>query len=125
VTAIGNTGTGNPTAKFSGIGDTISGTIFSAVDVQERDFRTKTPKTFSDGNPILQVRVTLERPSGKVDFYVTGKNMKAAVREAVVAAGASDLEPMAFLSVTRSGGRGEAGDPYTYTAKYVPFDPTA
>lgn len=127
MTAIAG-GTGNPTAKFSGIGSFVSGTILSATDVQERDYKTKQPKFFDaeKTQPIMQVRVTFEQPGGgKVDFYITGKNMKTAVREAVFGAGASDLEVMAYLKVTRTGGRGESGDPYTYSAEYVPFDPAA
>jgi hypothetical protein len=119
-------GTGNPTAKFNGIGSKVAGTVLGAVDVQERDYQTKQPKTFPDGNPILQVRVTLEvSPGVKNDFYISGKQMKTAVRDAIINAGAADLEPMGWLEVVRTGGLGRTGDPFTYAARYVPFDPAA
>ena len=121
-------GTGNPILKFSGIGSSVSGTILEATDVQEKDYNTRAPKFFDPEKtqPIMQVRVTLRQPDGtKADFYITGKNMKQAVRDAIRGAGSADLEDMAFLSVTRSGGRGVSGDAYTYEAEYIPFDPSA
>lgn len=129
MTALAGGGTGNPVVKFSHPGrqgEKISGTVLGFADVPEYVFGTRTPKTFSDGSVIMQVRVTLRLDNGaKADFYITGKGMKVAVREAIFGAGSSDIEEEAFFSITCTGGTGGSGDPYTYAAEYVPFDPTA
>jgi hypothetical protein len=126
MTALAGGGNGLNTLKFNSIGDTISGTIIEATDIQERDYQTREPKFFPDGSPIMQVRVVLELPDGtKGNLYISGKEMMKAVREAIRTSGASDIEQMGHLSVTRTGGKGQAGSAYTYSATYTPFDPMA
>ena len=129
MTALAGGGTGNPIVKFSKtgrVGEKISGTVLAFADTPEYVFGTRTPKLFPDGSVIMQVRVTLRQQDGsKADFYITGKGMKTAVREAIFGAGSGDLEEMAFFSIACTGGAGQSGDPYEYTAEYVPFDPSA
>src|SRR5690606_40400870 len=89
-----------PSAKFPAIGATVSGTICEPPVVQQqRDYTTGELKFWSDGNPMMQLVVTLqtgERDPGIVDddgrrrVYVRGQ-LKRAVQRAVKTAGAPGL----------------------------------
>lgn len=119
-------GSGYPTLKFPSVGSKVSGTIESFADTQARDFQTKQPKFWPDGNPVMQVRLDLGQPDGsKGSLYIQPGGMMKAVKQALKDAGAEDVEEMGWIEVTRSGGQGKSGDPYTYTATYVPFDPAS
>lgn len=120
--------------KFRNVGDSVSGRIIDFADVQEREFadnpatgvKKGDPKTWPDGNPVMQVRITLETRPGdqasRMNLYVSGKRMKGAVRAALAGSGAEDISPQSELSVTFTGYEGVAK---CYTATYTPFDPTA
>ena len=94
MTAIGSAGAGFPSCKFVEPGDTHEGRIVAARDEQETDFTTRQPKTYPDGNPIMQTVVTLEAggPGKLANLYVKGPRMFRAVKAAVIGAGANDVE---------------------------------
>jgi hypothetical protein len=128
MTVLVSGGNGHLTLKFTGIGSKVGGTIIEATDIQKKDYKTREPAWFDDEKtkPIMQVRVVLEQPDGsKGNLYISGKEMMKAAREAIQASGASDIEPMGHIEFTRTGGLGQAGSAYTYSAVYTPFDPMA
>ncbi len=93
--------TGIRSASFQNVGDTVVGIIARQPEVQQqRDFETGELKHWSDGNPMMQLRVVLatdqrdpEDPedSGERAVYIRG-NMQRAVAQAVRAASAPGLE---------------------------------
>ena len=120
-------------ASFQAIGDAVVGFIIRQPDVQQqRDFNTGQPKFWSDGNPMMQLRVVLmteqrdpEDPedSGERAVYIRG-NMQKAVAQAVRQAGAKGLEAGGKLLIKYSGD-GEAtqrgfNPPKLYQARYRP-----
>lgn len=125
-----------PSAKFPQIGATVTGTICEPPVVQQqRDYTTGELKFWSDGNPMMQLVVTLqtsERDPDIVDddgrrrVYVRGQ-LKKAVQRAVKAAGAPGLAVGGQLTVTyaRDGQptNPKFNAPKEYTATYSP--PTA
>jgi hypothetical protein len=99
-------GGGVPSAKFPEVGTVVKGTVVKAETSQQTDFTTGEPKTYSDGNPMLQVVVTLQtderdpevdNDDGLRKVYVKGQ-MRKAVGDAVRASG-SKLEPGGILAV--------------------------
>lgn len=102
-------GGGAPSAKFAAFGDTYAGQIVERPTVQQqRDFQSGEPKFWKDGNPMMQLVVTIatqQRDASKPDddghrrLYVKGA-LKAAVQQALKAAGAKGLEVGGVLSVT-------------------------
>jgi hypothetical protein len=101
--------------KFEDPGTTRTGTVAEAPKaVQERDYDPNNPgggapKVFPSGDPIMGVHVvvqTTERdPSidgddGRRTFYIEGRYIKEAVREAVRNAGSPGLEIGGQLTVT-------------------------
>ena len=122
-----------PSAKFPEIGATVSGTICEPPVVQQqRDYTTGELKFWSDGNPMMQLVVTLqtdERDPGIVDddgrrrVYVRGQ-LKRAVQRAVKTAGAPGLAVGGQLTVTyaRDGQptNPRFNPPKEYTAVYNP-----
>lgn len=108
-------GGGAPTWKFDGEGVSKSGTIAAPPQVkQEREYDPNnpgggTPKFFPSGDPIMGIVVevqTDERDASRLDddgrrtFYVEGKRLKDAVRDAVRTAGSNGLEVGGRLDVT-------------------------
>lgn len=108
-------GGGAPAWKFEDPGTTRTGTIASPpVARQEREYDKDNPgggalKFFPSGDPIMgivvEVQTTERDPSNADDkglrtFYVEGRYIKEAVRNAVRAAGASGLEVGGQLTVT-------------------------
>lgn len=122
-----------PSAKFPQIGATVTGTICEPPVVQQqRDYTTGELKFWSDGNPMMQLVVTLqttERDPDIVDddgrrrVYVRGQ-LKKAVQRAVKATGAPGLEVGGQLTVTyaRDGQptNPRFNPPKEYTATYHP-----
>ena len=121
-------------AAFPTIGTTITGTICAEPKVQQQtDIDSGTPLTFPNGDPRLQILVPLqttlsegEDDDGIRTLYAKA-NMLKALREAVVASGASGLEVGGQVTVTYSGDgaatRRGYNAPKLYTATYRP--PTA
>ncbi|NJQ14192.1 hypothetical protein HCN52_04380 [Streptomyces bohaiensis] len=131
-------GSGSPSAKFPAPGTTIGGVITEKPTVeQQRDIESGKPKHWSDGNPMMQLVVTvqtdqrdpsIDEDSGKRRIYVKGQ-MRQAVADAVRAAGARGLEVGGELHVTYShDGKAKTygfTPPKQYTARYVPAATTA
>lgn len=100
-------------AKFAQYGDTITGQVVETRITQRTDIQTKEPLTWPNGDPKLQLVVTLQTTlredpddDGMRNVYVSGstqpgsRSMHAAVADAVRAAGAETLEVGGVLSVT-------------------------
>lgn len=87
---------GVPSAKFPTIGTTVKGTVVSSTVAQQTDYTSGKPKFYDDGNPMMQVVVTLqtaerdpavENDDGLRKVYVRGQMTKA-VSDALRTAGA-------------------------------------
>lgn len=128
---------GARSAKFEHIGAKISGTVVSAEVRQQTDIKTGQPKTWDNGDPMMQVVVALQTDErdhddpdddGIRNVYLKGgfksSTTQRAVAEAIKAAGASALEVGATLQLAYVGD-GEASQrgfnpPKQYAAKYTP-----
>jgi hypothetical protein len=123
--------TGIRSASFQNVGDTIVGFIARQPEVQQqRDFETGELKHWSDGNPMMQLRVVLsteqrdpEDPedSGERAVYIRG-NMQRAVAQAVRAGSAPGLEVggkllIKYVADGKATRRG-FNPPKVYEAKY-------
>ncbi|AJK27386.1 hypothetical protein PBI_KRATIO_57 [Mycobacterium phage Kratio] len=121
-------GGGAPTAKFpnQAYGTVNGGRIIAEPVVeQQRDYDTGKPLTYEDGNPKLQMVVTIQTdlrdPSiadddGKRRLFVRS-GMRAAVQKAVQAAGVDYLAVGGELHVTYTHDDGRAKQ---YVAVYTP-----
>src|SRR5690554_4215766 len=93
--------TGGKTAKFDGIGVSITGTVVSAEARQRIDMDTDKPATWDDGSPQMQVVVVLatderdpadpEDDGNRVVYIKSWGPQMRALREAVKAAGLKDI----------------------------------
>jgi hypothetical protein len=122
---------GVPSARFTRPGEWAEGEVRSTEVVQQRDYDTGVPLTWDDGNPKLQLVVTVataERDpkvpddDGLRKLYAKG-NMLMAIRQAVRRSNA-ELRPGGWLKVTYTGD-GESkkrgmNPPKLYTAEYRP-----
>lgn len=129
-------GGGAPGVKFADPGATVEGTIVSFVARQEREYDRNNPgqgalKFFKSGDPIMGIVVTLAttlrdpmlaHDDGQRSVYVEGQHLKAAVRTAVQAAGASGLEVGGRLRITFTHRENPAdtGSRKYWTAEYTP-----
>ncbi|ELP62821.1 hypothetical protein PV735_11215 [Streptomyces turgidiscabies] len=124
-------GGGAPTAKFPTPGTTIGGPIAEPPQLeQQRDIKTGEKKFWGDGDPMMQLVVTvatdqrdhaIEDDDGKRRIFVKGQ-MKAAVADAVREAGAKGLEVGGTLWVRYThDGQAQQGmsPPKQYQAKYI------
>lgn len=125
-------GGGAPSAKFPTPGTTLSGRITERPTVeQQRDIKDGSKKFWSDGNPMMQLVVTvqtderdpqLEEDDGRRRLFVKGQ-LKNAIADAVRTAGARGLEVGGTLTVTytHDGTATQRGfnPPKQYTAQYV------
>lgn len=131
-------GGGVASAKFENVGTTITGTIEDLTASQQTDFTTGELRTWPNGDPMMQVVVTLATDlrdpdvtddDGLRKVYVKGKSLTAAVRDAVRRAGAKGLEPGGTLTVTYTGDgvaeRRGINPPKLYSATYAKPDPAA
>lgn len=133
-------GSKSRSAKFESIGDIVQGTIATIPEVtQQTDLETGKPVTWDDGNPKMQLVVTLQTDLRDIDdedddgirkLYVKGskkpesKSLHAAVLAAVLTTGAKGLEVGGKLAVKYTGNgvsktRG-FNPPKQYTATYQP-----
>ncbi|QLE71095.1 hypothetical protein FGW37_05290 [Streptomyces rectiverticillatus] len=102
-------GSGVQAARFERIGSAVTGYISGKPKVQQMtDFTTSEPLTWPNGEPKLQMIVTMatdqvdpavEGDDGMRRIYVKGQ-MKKAVADAVRQAGARGLEEGGLLTVT-------------------------
>jgi hypothetical protein len=127
-------GGGGRSAKFPNVGDKIDGEVISAEVTQQTDFKTGAPKTWDDGSPMRQLVVTLQTTEHEDDdddgvrrLFAKGSPMKpttslGAIRAAVHAVGATNLEPGGRLQVAYTGDGVASGaglnPPKEYKAKY-------
>lgn len=95
---------GYPALKFSTPGDRHWGTIQNVRDVQATDFKTKQPLRYPDGQPVLQTILTVEDKDGELKrIFVRAGAMRTACAQAVIAAGASDVEPGGLIEIVYIG----------------------
>jgi hypothetical protein len=125
-------GGGAPTAKFPQPGVTVGGRITETPKVeQQRDIQSGEAKFWNDGNPMMQLVVTvqtdqrdpsIEDDDGRRRIFIKGQ-MKNAVADAVRQAGAKGLEVGGTLHVryTHDGEQKNRGfsPPKQYAAKYT------
>lgn len=87
---------GVPAAKFPTVGSTVKGTVVSSEVTQQSDYATGAKKFYDNGDPMMQVVITLQTDQHDSDIaddtglrklYVKGQ-MTAALREALRASGA-------------------------------------
>lgn len=126
-------GGGAVTAKFPTPGTVVGGHITEPPKVeQQRDIQSGDKKFWSDGNPMMQLVVTvqtdqrdpaIEDDDGKRRIFVKGQ-MRNAVADAVRNAGAKGLEVGGILRVryTHDGEQKQRGfsAPKQYEAHYTP-----
>lgn len=135
-------GGGGASAKFEAAGDQITGTIESTEVRQQTDLATGNPLTWDNGDPRMQLVVTLktslkddEDDDGVRKVYVKGstkagsKSLHDAVAAAVRNAGAKGLEEGGALTVTFVGTEPSKtrgfNDRKLYEASYVSPDKAA
>lgn len=112
-----------PTFKFEQPGTTLDGIVSQPTeDSQVREFGTDKLKFWPDGNPVMQTRIIV-RDSAPSEWavYAQGRMAKA-ITQAIVAAGAGDLEVGGHLQIRFTGygtGKNPAMPPKEYTAKYA------
>jgi hypothetical protein len=126
-------GGGVASAKFTNIGDSVTGVICRQPEVQQQtDITTGEPKYWPDGKPRQQLQVQLQtdkrdpeitNDNGVRAIYIKA-NMQKAVKEAVLRSGAKGLEVGGTLTVTYTGDgtpsqRG-MNAPKLYSASYIP-----
>lgn len=124
-------GGGPASAKFKNIGDTVGGVITEEPkQQQQRDLQTNELQTWPDGNPKMQLVVTvqtdlrdpeIEDDDGKRRIYVKGQ-MQKAIRDAVQSVGAGGLDVGGELHVTYIADgekKGNLTPPKQYRAQYV------
>lgn len=104
-------GGGSPAAKFPTVGTTIKGTVTGAEMRQQTDPKDGKLKTWDDGNPMMQLVVTLATDERDADIddddgtrrvFVKG-NMRKAVIEALKEAGAKTIDSGGKLAVQYTG----------------------
>ncbi|WP_346007263.1 hypothetical protein [Janibacter terrae] len=134
-------GGGGKSASFENIGDSITGTVVSTEVRQQTDLAGN-PRTWDDGNPIMQLVVKLQTShredqddDGIRAVYVKGskktgsRSLHDAVATAVRSSGAKSLEQGGTLTVTHDGTEPSAtrgfSDRKLYTATYVAPDHAA
>lgn len=125
-------GGGAPSAKFPVPGTVVSGRITVKPTVeQQRDIKDNSLKFWNDGNPMMQLVVTvqtderdpqIEEDDGRRRLFVKGQ-LQRAVADAVRAVGGRGLEVGGTLTVTytHDGEVKQRGfnAPKQYTAQYV------
>lgn len=96
-------GSGPPSFKFENIGDTVKGVITALATSQVTDFTSGEPKHYNDGNPIMQIVITLRQADDEEVRIFCKPSAKVAIREAVQKAGADGLAEGGRLALQYSG----------------------
>ena len=138
-----NSGGGNTGFSFgpqgSQPGASITGTVVDMKEVQKTNFDTRQPEFWDNGDPKMQIRLTLQtqlrdpsnpNDNGVRDVYLDGKKKPhdngaksriCAVLDAVRAAtGGTQIARNGTVTITWVSGMGFSGDPRGYTATYQP-----
>lgn len=120
-------------ATFPTIGTTYEGRILELRMVQQRDFVSKKPKFWDNGDPMMQAAITLqtdvredESDDGRRTLYAKAQ-MRDAIRDAVVETGFDGSWVGGTLKVRyERDGVSEQGlnPPKLYRAKFTPPDPS-
>lgn len=104
-------GGGAPSFKFDAVGATVKGIVVDRASAQQRDIKTGTPKTYDDGNPRMQLVITvqtelrdpeIEDDDGQRRIFAKGA-MLVAIRDAVKKAGLKTLSIGDELAVRYTG----------------------
>ena len=125
---------GAKSAKFENPGDAVKGIVEAADVTQQTDLKTGAPKTWDNGDPMMQLVITLQTDlddegdddDGKRKLYLKGSKPETslgAVKGAIREAGAKGIEIGGEL-VLQYTGDGEAtqrgfNPPKLYRAKYT------
>ena len=80
----------HPSAKFTDIGDKVSGVVTGIRKLEDRDPSGEV-KTWQDGKPKFVWVFTLDTPSGTMSLWARG-NMVTAIREAARAVGVTAMD---------------------------------
>lgn len=107
--------------KFNNIGDSVYGRISGPLSERQATYNG-TPRTTKKNQPVMEVVVPLVDADGNErTLYVSAWRMKRAITDAVVVAGAKDIEEGGLLTVTYSGTeQGEGSQPAkTFTVQYT------
>jgi len=130
-------GGGGKAAAFPRIGTIVAGEVLSEPKTQEQtDMATKEVKRFKNGDPMLQVLITLQTDQRDPDdpeddgvrtLYAKNKMLKA-IGQAMRTAGVKAIEPGGFLEIGYIGD-GPRGDmpipPKLFEARYTRPAPKA
>ena len=115
-----------PSASFTTVGQQYSGVVlFPPEDRQAKEFGTDKLKVWPDGNPVLQTKVVIRQDDGtEFALYVQESSNRArAIRAAIIAAEAPDIEVGGRLTVTYTGTDPESKNPAMpakmYEAEYI------
>lgn len=132
---------GGKAVKFDTINQGASGYIVGQHDIktgqmvpylesQQTDYTTKEPKTYKDGNPVMQVTVLLQTDErldddddGQRTVYVNKTRMKRAIQKALRDAGQGDLAIGGVLTIWMTGTEAAAGGgspAKMFQASYIP-----
>jgi hypothetical protein len=113
--------------KFDALGDVAQGTVISTAVRQVTNMKTGEPEFFKSGDPKWQIVATLQTTmredpddDGQRTLYIKSY-MFSAVKQAVAAVGADDLERGGYLTVVHTGlGEAERGlnPPKLFSAEY-------
>ena len=122
-------GGGVQSFKFATPNDKVSGVITHMAMLQQTDFKTQKPLFWDNGDPKMQMAITLSTVLAESDdddgnrrIFVKGQ-MQKAIQEAVKKAGARGLAEGGELVVQYTGdGEAERGmnPPKLYRARYAP-----
>lgn len=123
---LGLTNDGKRSAKFAQFGDFVDGIVTETPTVrQQLDFNTKEPKFYNSGNPIMQMIIYLQTETREDDdddgiriYYVDSKNKRETLRDAVGAAGATEVEVGARIRVEFLAGGTRSGEAKEYKSQY-------
>jgi len=112
--------------KDSKIGDSFTGTITDIETAQVRDFETNEPKFWDDGNPQLQVVLTLatdyiddtiDGDDGSRKLYLVGQKLTA-MKQAVKEFGGKQVAKGQIITITFTGEKPNANKRYNATKLY-------
>jgi hypothetical protein len=130
-------GSGAPSAKFPTVGTKYVGEVVATDTGQQRDFKSGELKFWPDCNPMMQAIITLQTDDrdpeitdddGRRRLFVSSRNMREAIKDAIVKAGARIIEPGGKLAVQYTGdgeAQGAGNPPKLYVAQYKRPEPQA
>lgn len=129
-------GGGGKSAKFETPGDTVTGVVCAPPELrQQTDMKTGAPKTWDNGDPVMQLVVKLQtderedtEDDGVRNLYVAGgfkrASLQKAVADAIRTAKAKGLEVGGTLAVKFTGEEPPQTKGFSpaklYAAKYTP-----